>query len=365
MTFHADIRRFATADDLAVYLATLPRPTWTKGSCYHNSYVPTEATWAGEATMRSMMNHYISLGWTAGPHFFVVVGSRKPDWDGIWQLTPPTAPGIHAGQCNSDRFGLEVVGNFQSRPMSAQQISLLVDTAAALHEWAGLPTNIVAHRDCMPGRTCPGDAAYAQKPVIQARLAAALTPPYTADSPILGAPYATVVFPPSPNYTDEDIDTILSAYWTQSVAVGLDPVLAIAQMAHETGALSSFWSARPQRNPAGLGVNGQIRYTKPATPNWAYNTQRRRWEMGISFKAWVSESIPAHIGRLLAYALTDAQATPEQAALIDFALSVRPLPPSYRGCAPTIKGLNGTWAFPGVGYSARIAAWANRLAGAV
>ena len=64
--------------------------------------------------------------------------------------------------------------------------------------------------------------------------------------------------------------------------------------------------------------------------------------------------MPAHIGRLLAYALRDDQATPAQKALIDQALAYRALPSRLRGVAPTIVGLNGRWAVPGTTYGQRI-----------
>lgn len=140
-------------------------------------------------------------------------------------------------------------------------------------------------------------------------------------------------------------------------AVGLDWFLALAQMAHETGNLTSFWSQRPQRNPAGLGVDGRWQASQPtdAMPvGWAYNSQRSRWEAGLSFRSWVSESIPAHLGRLLAYALQDDEANPVQWALIDQALRWRSLPSQYRGSAKTIQDLDGRWAVPGVGYGERI-----------
>ncbi len=55
--------------------------------------------------------------------------------------------------------------------------------------------------------------------------------------------------------------------------------------------------------------------------------------------------------------------TPEQQAMIDEALALRPLPARYRGIAPTLAGLGGTWAYPGQGYAARVAARANAMRG--
>jgi hypothetical protein len=85
------------------------------------------------------------------------------------------------------------------------------------------------------------------------------------------------------------------------------------------------------------------------------------WEKGLSFASWEEEAIPAHIGRMLAYALRDDQATPAQKAMIDKALAYRALPANLRGVAPTIVGFNGCWAFPGTTYGQRILAVMLRL----
>ncbi|NBU63338.1 MAG: hypothetical protein EBS29_02360, partial [Chloroflexia bacterium] len=183
-----------------------------------------------------------------------------------------------------------------------------------------------------------------------------------ADLPILGLPSGTVeeavrvLAPRAANngYSYADVRAIVQAYEQVGSSVGVDWFLAIAQMAHETGFLTSFWSARPQQNPAGLGVEGKSSPTNPNEPGWVFNTQRNLWEKGLSFATWQDDAIPAHIGRLLAYALRDDQATPAQKAMIAKALSYRALPTSLRGVAPTIVGLNGRWAYPGTTYGQRI-----------
>jgi len=194
-------------------------------------------------------------------------------------------------------------------------------------------------------------------------------PPILDDAPIVGratgtAEMAIAWLTPraDPGYTPFDIGVIVHAYRSIGDAAGMDWFLALAQMAHETGHLTSFWSLRPQRNPAGIGVTGEWRSDPPPDPSgWAYNTQRQRWERGISFPTWVDHAIPAHLGRLLAYALTDAQANETQRALIATALAVRPLPADLRGIAPTIPGLNGRWASPGTTYGQSIIALARRM----
>ena len=189
------------------------------------------------------------------------------------------------------------------------------------------------------------------------------------DAPILGAASGTVaeavrVLAPraaANGYAYEDVVSIVKAYEQVGSSVGVDWFLAIAQMAHETGFMTSFWSARPQRNPAGLGVDGRSSATDPNQPGWVFNSQRNMWEKGLSFSSWEEEAIPAHIGRLLAYALRDDQATPAQKAMIDKALAYRALPANLRGVAPTIVGLNTRWAFPGTTYGQRILAVMLRL----
>ena len=85
------------------------------------------------------------------------------------------------------------------------------------------------------------------------------------------------------------------------------------------------------------------------------------WFEGVSFASWKDESVPAHAGRLLAYALRDDQATPAQRALIARALGYRPLPAGFRGVASTWRGLNGRWAVPGTTYADKIAELANAI----
>jgi hypothetical protein len=126
------------------------------------------------------------------------------------------------------------------------------------------------------------------------------------------------------SYSPEAVREIVDIYWDTCEPVGLDPFFAVVQMSHETGFLNSFWSQRPRRNPAGLGVTGP--------PG-----------VGLSFPSWKVAS-QAHVGRLLAYALKSGRGTAAQRALIATALAVRPLPAGKRGIAPRLGGLEGHWA---------------------
>ena len=204
---------------------------------------------------------------------------------------------------------------------------------------------------------------------------------YTPDLPIAGgarpltpAAKAAIVDAiaarPNGAYDTADIRTIVLAYDRWCAQVGMDPLMPIAQMLHETGWLSSWWSQRERRNPAGIGVTGR----SSANTTWRMRDGRPIgivaaerngiWVEGCSFPSWANHAVPAHVGRLLAYAIIPTAETQPQAALIRAALIARPLPQRLRGVAPTWRGLNGRWAVPGTDYADRIAAIANALAGA-
>jgi hypothetical protein len=129
---------------------------------------------------------------------------------------------------------------------------------------------------------------------------------------------------PNGEYESGAVRRIVDLYWETCTPAGLDPFFAVVQMSLETGFLSSHWSQRPRRNPAGIGVTG--------TPG-----------VGISFSNW-DTAVRAHVGRLLAYAIPSGGGTAKQRALITEALQVRTLPPDLRGSAPTLGRLERTWA---------------------
>lgn len=160
-------------------------------------------------------------------------------------------------------------------------------------------------------------------------------------------------------YTPVSIGEIVRAYWRHAGAAGLDPAMVLAQCIHETGNLTSWWAARPRRNPAGIGVTGRMSPAKPAAGIWAQRDGI--WVEGVSFESWADHSIPAHVGRLLAYALPAGQGTAVQRDYIARALSVRPLPAHFRGVATTWQGLNGRWAVPGRDYDLKIVRIADAI----
>lgn len=172
-------------------------------------------------------------------------------------------------------------------------------------------------------------------------------------TPLLSAPRATeaqcvayIVDRAHGEYNQKDVESIVAAYFSQ--ASGLDPLLAIAQMVHETGNLNAALAQRkdkdgnPLRNPAGLGVDGSWSNTPKA--GYVWDADRNCYRACCGFTSWAGGSVPAHLGRLLAYALAPGKENAEQLKLVNYALHVRPLPLKHRGVARMLSGLNARWA---------------------
>ncbi len=158
-----------------------------------------------------------------------------------------------------------------------------------------------------------------------------------AGSPIMSgedysiAPAIKYVLARSPRsaLSDRTVGGILWAYREVCGAAGVNLELAVVQMIHETGALTSWWSQPPRRNPAGMGVTGEN------NPDGT--------TAGLSFPSW-PEAVAAHVGRLLAYryaADSLVPLTPYQRRLIALAVFFRPSP---RGVGETVGDIAAKWA---------------------
>lgn len=310
------------------------------------------------------------LGWDRGPHLFI-------DERYIWLFSPMDELGYHAaegnGVWNSYSIGIEVVGDFTHHQWPEPVARLVGHAIAVLHErlktfelrYQPMQGGVSSHRDYNKP-SCPGAAInndFYMDTILRAHqalvggasFAAASVPvapkeptpiiPLSADSPILGpdsggidrcVAFIRQSLPATSEYA-ADVELIMSYYWQHAPTVGVDPFVAASQCIFETGGLSSEWAARPKRNPAGLGV---------------------RQEGGLSFGNW-NDAVQAHIGQLLAFALTDAQANDAQRAMMAKNPRHSHIAAELRGSAPTIGGLSGRWtdnADYGAGLLNRIAA---------
>jgi hypothetical protein len=392
MGFVADIRSWDSVDAFDAHLrAHNPAVgAWASGGLvYHHTAIPA-ASWAPELKRRidrewdrhevglsrdsvrakrqrqleGILAYYRdTLEWDRGPHLFV-------DDLFIWQMTPLSERGIHAGAANKDRIGIEVVGDYTRVPWPTPVARLALGAAAAWLRWQAIPVNDVTVRghNSYGKPECPGKAINLGD--VRLRLARINSPAVPLVAPVPTAdtrqpvtPDALLLHParveiaqlervvlrgPTGGYHPNEVRGILRHYDALCRSVGLDPLLVVAQLLHETEFLNSYWSQRPRRNPAGIGVNGM--------PG-----------VGISFPTWHDDAIPAHVGRVLLYALPAGTGTPAQQALMSTALRWRGLPQRYLGCAPTLRGFVRTWAADGnephdpLTYADKLARVANLL----
>ncbi len=292
-------------------------------------------------------------GWDRGPHLFI-------DDRYIWLFTPMREPGIHAMEGNGYKdaqgnlhysIGIEVVGDYTSVPWPDPVAQLVGHAVAVLKRQLNTfelvykpgPTrtpsvhvnSISGHRDYNKP-TCPGNAvteafyiSVLQNGWNDLIGAPPVPGPLTVNSPILGPAtgtqeqaiaYIKAHLVAGSEYTG-DVERIVGYYWEYALPVGVDPFLAVVQCIFETDSLNSYWAGRPRRNPAGLGVHeGE----------------------GLSFRDW-NDSVQAHIGQLLAFALRDDQATQAQKLMMLKNPRFEHIPANLRGSAQKVLDLGGTW----------------------
>lgn len=155
MAFDADFKQWRTLDAFAAHVATIPCPDWCEGFTVHNTYIPNEIQWRGMASMRSMRSTYIGKGWTSGPHLYLAPECLRVNDKGIFQMTPLSHPGTHAGACNAHFLGLENVADWDANPPTPDQYDYLLSVLVILARAWGKQL-VRVHNECMPGRTCPG-----------------------------------------------------------------------------------------------------------------------------------------------------------------------------------------------------------------
>jgi len=163
MAFRSDIRRWETPAMLHQHIIQHDPAicSWVKCVVIHHTYRPVPADWRGLQSMESLKRYYTQLGWDSGPQLFICADSQNPAYNGIYQLTALSEVGIHAGVCNSYSWGIEVVGDYDSKPWSLQTTHMVAQSVAHLMNWINLPVTaqtIKGHRDCNSPKTCPGKA---------------------------------------------------------------------------------------------------------------------------------------------------------------------------------------------------------------
>lgn len=159
-TFAWEPQHFATVEAFRAYTETLTVPAWVSGTTLHHTYIPVPAQWRGPASMEGLRAYYRDTKkWDAGPHLFLCAGAPNPANDGIFIGTPLRTQGIHAGVCNDDHWGIEIVGDYDKTPWSPRLKSLIYGTVEALEALGHFGSERVqGHRECLANKSCPGAA---------------------------------------------------------------------------------------------------------------------------------------------------------------------------------------------------------------
>lgn len=161
--FSVQREQWRNADEFRTHLAKHSPSVaeWATGVVVHHTWRPEVGQWKGQTTFDGIVNYYKAKRprWTAAPHLFLVTGSPDPKNDGIWQMTPLNARGVHAGAWNSTHWGIEVVGNYDAQPWSAPTKALLYDAILILFAWRNIqvnPQSVIGHRETGSSKSCPG-----------------------------------------------------------------------------------------------------------------------------------------------------------------------------------------------------------------
>ncbi len=315
------------------------------GVGFHHTYRPTSKQYLGIRTLQGVFNYYRdSRGWPygKGPHIWGVSADNphRPGTPLVLVGTHPRYDGIGISYRNQRWLHFEMLTDGDAAALTPADQRLARDVLRILCKRRGQEVTInhgpsldnpstwqgvMFHRDARTNiKTCPGSKnthalldEFFMEPETQ-------TPLLRRSSVPMARAQRYVAAGANGTYTDLEARRIVHLYYTLEPYHGLDSALLVAQMAHETDRLSSEWSQPPHHNPAGIGVTGEL-------------------GKGVSFEDW-RHAVACHVGRILAYALKPGEGTAAQKMLIAEALRVRPLPDSYRGIAPTLEKLTGTWA---------------------
>lgn len=153
------------------------------------------------------------------------------------------------------------------------------------------------------------------------------------------------------------LEVVDAYYEVESQWQGIRADVLLCQMCHETGYLTSWWSAPPRRNMAGIGVTGEVSASNPNSNAWAFKAEDNKWYKGYSFGDWQAAA-QAHFGHMSAYCFANeinnaTQHDPRYSAARQYFKS--------KGIAPAkvLTDLNGVWAVPGPTYGQMIEAVLN------
>jgi hypothetical protein len=195
MAFLWGTHHWATVAEFASYLKSLPvAPVWQfedknyrpDGVTIHHTFIPEVDQWRGQSSMNGIRDYYANeQKWDRGPHLFIAP-------DGLWEGTPLTYWGIHAGSCNLHKFGFEIVGNYDKKIWIEPIHSLVYDTLVTVYRHFRFdPATLRGHRECGSDKTCPGSAI--NMDAVRAALQVKLAVPAPTDIIVIGVDPVTTL----------------------------------------------------------------------------------------------------------------------------------------------------------------------------
>jgi len=91
---------------------------------------------------------------------------------------------------------------------------------------------------------------------------------------------------------------IIDLYYDVEKLWGIRADVLICQMFHETGYLTSWWSAPERKNMAGIGVTGET--SKTFMPGYEFDSKNKIYKKGYSYSTYV-QAVQAHFAHMEAY----------------------------------------------------------------
>lgn len=113
-----------------------------KGVVLHNTWAPslkqaqgyiTSGKWTFDQLIENWYTRYRKLGWSSGPHFFIM-----PDPKGIWIASPVWHRGTHSPSFNSAYWAVELVGEYATEILPPALRKNAVACIAMLYDFMGI-----------------------------------------------------------------------------------------------------------------------------------------------------------------------------------------------------------------------------------
>lgn len=151
-----------TISEFDAYCDSLAKQSWVKKIVLHNTSSPSLAQRPGgiltSQHIKNLHSYYEGLGWSGGPHLFI-------DATGIWVFNPLTKTGVHSPSYNSNAWGIEMLGEYQTESFTSGLGAAVATNAqhamaslAQLQGWTTMNDKMLLHKEDpkTTHKSCPG-----------------------------------------------------------------------------------------------------------------------------------------------------------------------------------------------------------------